>query len=155
MDDLRKTQEINDLKKWIDERHKDRYSSYEYFDKLVVTISSGGLFLSIGFVSDVIEITPDTNTLFLKMSWIILTGSLFSSLVSYFIAAKANENEVDCSNEELSFLKGEINEYSNYYLKKMRVKKMLNKTINVLNFSSLFLLIFGVLSFILFINQNL
>jgi UDP-N-acetylmuramyl pentapeptide phosphotransferase/UDP-N-acetylglucosamine-1-phosphate transferase len=57
--------------------------SQQQFDKLIVYLSSGALILTIGFVKDIVKITPQTDTRTLIWSWVLLAASLITNLFSH------------------------------------------------------------------------
>lgn len=84
-DDINK--KIESTKAKIDLLKKDEDYAVEKFDTLVVSLSSGGLVFSIGFVKDVIKDFHRVDLFWLKICWmcfaVALIGSLVSQVTSY------------------------------------------------------------------------
>lgn len=67
---------------------KDEDYAVEKFDTLIVSLSSGGLVFSVGFVKDIIKNFKTVDLLWLKICWICfalaLVGNIFSQVTGYF-----------------------------------------------------------------------
>jgi len=146
---------VEDLKVWVEDRKKSIQYSIEQFDKLIITLSSGSLALSIGFVKDIVNITSETNTFILKSSWYSLALSLISVLISQITSYKSHKIETDISEDEIY----QYENFQKYDSAKQKVKKWLVSFYNRLTISfnviSFLTLIIGIVLFIIFINQNL
>lgn len=148
---------VSQLKEWLSERNKDKHYSLEQFDKLIIALSSGGLVLTIGFVKDIVKITPETDTFLLKFCWFSLTAALIFILMSQISCFWANNIEIDITNQEIR----EIEEVGEFNDKARRIKikrfffKISNALISILNVSSFLVLILGIILFIVFVNQNI
>lgn len=148
---------IDDLSAWIDERKKDLNYSLEQFDKLIITLSSGSLALSIGFIKDIVKITKETDTFFLKLSWYLLAISLISVLISQLTSYFTNKTEINLTIDEIR----QLEKHKSYDDSKMTIRfkrffvkmsNLLTISFNAISFSGL---IAGIISFIIFINKNI
>jgi hypothetical protein len=150
-------QYINKLEEWITERKKALDYSLEQFDKLIITLSSGALILTVGFVRDIVKISANTNTFLLKCSWYLMALALVFSLLSQISAYLSNRFEIDYTRIEIKNLM----EFGTFEKKGFKIKLLalfknyVNKITVILNVLSLVVLISGIAAFIKFINQNL
>lgn len=106
----------------------------ESYDKLIVFLSSGALVLTMGFVKNIVEITEKTNTIFLKLSWVLFAISLIIILLSHKTTIKAMDYELKDQKKH---------------------SDRMDRFTNFLNWSSMFALIGGITTFIIFIHGNL
>ena len=106
----------------------------EQFDKQLIFLSSGALVLSMGFVKDIVKITPTTDTSHLVCAWILFACSLVCNLLSYRSSFYAMHFEL-----------------KNYH----KTSDVFDYFTEGLNWLSFLTLIVGIVKFILFINQNL
>jgi len=63
--------------------------SYQQFDKAILTLSSGGLGVSIIFLRDILPLEQITNYCFLIGSWILFTISITCTLISFLASQYA------------------------------------------------------------------
>jgi len=148
---------ISELENWVKERKKDAHYSLEQFDKLIIMLSSGGLVLTIGFVRDIVSITEKTNTILLKTCWYLLALALVVNLLSQILSFLANKFEIKRTTLELNDLKtkGEFNEDSRSIKMICALFNISNLSIKIFNVLSFILLIVGISSFVIFVNQNI
>jgi hypothetical protein len=148
---------IKKLENWIEEREKVLDYSIEQYDKLIITLSSGGLVLTVGFVRDIVKITPCTDTTNLQISWCLFTAALIISLLSHITSYLANKYEIDYTNEEINCLKKkEEFKIKGFNIKKISfLKKFFNSGTIILNVLSSVSLAIGIILFVIFINKNL
>lgn len=64
-------------------------SNYEQFDKAILTLSSGGLGLSLTFIKNTSNQYAILNYNMLEYSWYCFTASIISTIVSFLIGANA------------------------------------------------------------------
>jgi len=144
---------IDKLEKWIKTRKKDNDYALEQFDKLVVYLSSGGLVLTTGFVTSIITITDQTNTLTLKLSWIGFTISLIFILLSQITSYNANQAEIKRTRQDIDSLKNDaVHKRRKLLIFKLQVFNTLTKALNNL---SLLCLLSGIVLFVLFMIKNI
>lgn len=74
---------------FIAEIHKREVSSSENFDKSILTFSSAGLALSVGFLKDFIPIQLAEFSCSLYCSWILFTIATCSTMMSFLISGWA------------------------------------------------------------------
>lgn len=72
------------------EIRKRQLSSSENFDKSVLTLSSGGLALSMGFLKDFISIADARFAWALYTSWVALTVATCCTIVSFLVSLRAH-----------------------------------------------------------------
>jgi hypothetical protein len=148
---------ISDLSEWIKERQKDLNYSLEQFDKLIITLASGGLVFTTGFVKDIVKITVCTNTCLLKLTWFSFACSLVSILLGQIFSYYANKKIMKIKQNELNILETDC-EYDDQTIdvkKANRIFMFYNQSIKFLNFLSVLALILGIIFFIIFININI
>jgi uncharacterized beta-barrel protein YwiB (DUF1934 family) len=119
---------------WNKTIRKIRDYAEEQFDKLIVYLNSGALVLTVGFVKDIVKITDKTDTTLLKASWILFTTSLVIILISHKTSVIAMNYELK-DNEKIS----------NYW----------DILTQILNWSSLVVLVGGIISFLLFVSKSI
>jgi hypothetical protein len=73
------------------EIRKRQVSSSENFDKSVLTLSSGGLAVSLGFLKDFVPVAQSLWPLTLYLSWIGLTAATVVTMLSFLASARAQE----------------------------------------------------------------
>jgi phosphoglycerol transferase MdoB-like AlkP superfamily enzyme len=71
---------------YINQLREARLKSYEQFDKTIITMSSGGLALSLAFLKDFIAWSDARNGWCLITSWILFAISLLSVLISFYFS---------------------------------------------------------------------
>ena len=71
------------------EIHKREVSSSENFDKSILTFSSAGLALSIGFLRDFVPIQAATAAWTLYGSWTLFTFATCSTMISFLASSRA------------------------------------------------------------------
>jgi hypothetical protein len=126
--------------------------SLDRFDILIISISSGGLVFSMGFVKDIISDATKIDFLLLKISWIFFGLSIILNLLSQVTAYYAN-------NFELRITKNIIRKERKCELignqsKLENKKNILNFLTNLFNGSSLILLITGIILFVIFMSKT-
>lgn len=93
MDSGEINEKIKSINVKIDSLKKDEDYAVEKFDTLIVSLSSGGLVFSVGFVKDVIKDFHKVDLLWLKVCWIFFTLSLICSLISHVTGYHSNRYE--------------------------------------------------------------
>jgi len=126
--------------------------SLDRFDILIISISSGGLVFSMGFLKDIIPKTPPVNFLLLKISWILFGLAIVLNLFSQVTGYYANNFELKITKNiiRLERKKEMIGNQANFENK----KKILNFFTNLFNGFSLILLISGIVLFVIFMSQT-
>ena len=70
----------------------------EQLDKIIITVASGSLAISLVFMKDVVGDGPIRGNIFLIISWACLTACLILTLVSFYVgllAYRKAQNQVD------------------------------------------------------------
>lgn len=106
----------------------------EEFDKLIVYLNSGALILTIGFVKDITKITEQTDTMILIFSWSSFVFSLLTILVSHKTAMLSTDYELN---------------------EKETTSDRFDDLTSILNWTSFFSFMTGIILFIIFITNNL
>lgn len=75
----------------VAEINKREVSSSENFDKAVLTFSSAGLALSVGFLKDFVPIQSATAPWTLYWSWALFTTATCATIVSFLVSSRALE----------------------------------------------------------------
>lgn len=74
---------------FVAEVHKRELSSFENFDKSVLTFSSSGLALSVGFLKDFVPIRDANLPWALYLSWTLFTLATCSTMISFLVSGLA------------------------------------------------------------------
>lgn len=104
-DDINK--KIEAKKEKIASLKKDEDYAVEKFDTLIVSLSSGGLVFSVGFIKDVIKDFHKTDLLWLKFCWMCFAVALIGSLTSQVTGYYSNRYERRAERCKIRKLKGE------------------------------------------------
>ncbi|MBE0548370.1 MAG: hypothetical protein IH627_12135 [Rubrivivax sp.] len=75
----------------VAEINKREVSSSENFDKAVLTFSSAGLALSVGFLKDFVPIQSATAPWTLYWSWALFTAATCATIISFLVSSQALE----------------------------------------------------------------
>lgn len=73
----------------VAEIHKREVSSSENFDRSVLTFSSAGLALSVGFLKDFVPIQFATVSWALYSSWALFTAATCATMASFLVSSRA------------------------------------------------------------------
>src|SRR5260221_14682741 len=96
----------NDLPKQIDEKYINDLElhcvsckeasnySIKRFDILIITLSSGALLFSAGFIKDIIEASNKRNFLLIKIAWALFGSAIIFNLWSQITSYYANKLEI-------------------------------------------------------------
>lgn len=87
------------------EIRKRQVSSSENFDKSVLTLSSGGLAVSLGFLKDFLPIGHAVWPWMLYASWVALTAATVITMASFLASAKAQDYQQEIG--EAYYLRGD------------------------------------------------
>jgi hypothetical protein len=142
---------INQLQDYVKTTEKAMDYSIERFDILIISLSTSGLILSIGFVKDIIKDFSKVNPILLKTTWLLFACSLIMNLVSQVTGYYAHKFDLKVTKDILRTEKGKesiINIKRNecYH-------KILNFSTITLNGGSLACLIAGIITMIIFISK--
>lgn len=149
-DDERSKIFIEKLKAHISKEEANIKYSVDRFDILIISISSGGLIFSMGFVKDILSVYCVTNFFLLKLSWIFFGTSIMSNLISQVTGFYANKLEIRISNnlirkENKKPMKGNQSKSEKY-------RKLLDNLTQILNGCSLLLTISAIILLIIFMS---
>jgi hypothetical protein len=120
-------------------------SNAEQFDKAVLTLSSGGLGLSLAFIKDFVPIDKAQVITFLVVSWILFGFAIISTVISFLVSQRAINIQLHYA--EQYYLKADGG-----YLTKKNVPA---KITDVLNYASGILFVAAVGCTITFVMFNL
>ena len=126
------------------EIRKRQVSSSENFDKSVLTLSSGGLAVSLGFLKDFLPIDQSAWSWTLYASWTALTVATVVTMLSFLASAKAQEYQQEAG--------------QTYYLQRDESKLALNpwdRVVIWMNRVAGFGFVSGVILTTLFVSINL
>ncbi|MBL1280685.1 MAG: hypothetical protein COA33_010445 [Fluviicola sp.] len=113
---------------------KMRDYAEEQYDKLLVYLNSGALVLTVGFVKDIVEITDETNTTLLKISWICFTASLLVILISHRTGIIATNFDIKGAE---------------------KISNVWNNFTKFLNWLAMMTLAFGIITFLIFVSKTI
>lgn len=142
---------IDQLQKYAETTQKAIDYSIERFDILIISLSSSGLVLSIGFVKDVIGDFSKVDPLLLKITWLLFALSLIMNLLSQVSGYYANKLDLKITKDIIRTKKGKDSKINKEKLD-LRMK-IFNSTTMSLNGGSLFCLITGIITLIVFISK--
>jgi hypothetical protein len=91
-DDALRWQLYNDHKK---QAWEDIQSSTDSYDQSLLTLSSGGLGLSIAFIKDIVPLQHATWLVLLYASWVTFGMCILTTVVSFQIAIKAQREHLE------------------------------------------------------------
>lgn len=118
---------------------------YQQFDKAILTLSTGGLGVSIIFLRDILPFEQITNYWFLIGSWILFTISILSTLISFLTSQYAYSVQLRLIEE--------------YFLEKdsdaLTKKNRFAQITGGLNISAAVFFILAVISTIVFVSINI
>jgi len=153
MDDKENTRYIKNLELHKENTRSNLKYSLDRFDILIITLSSGGLIFSMGFVRDIITPDIEINFLLLKIAWIFFGASIISNLISQVTGYFANKLEIRITR---NLIRQERNKPINENHKMVeKNKKSANNLTYLLNATSLALLIGAIILLIIFMSINL
>lgn len=72
-----------------------RQANYESLDKYILTLSSGGLALSITFVKDVVPLSLSVWCPVLIASWFFFVAAIVSTLLSFIVSHRAHDRQLE------------------------------------------------------------
>ena len=75
----------------VAEINKREVSSSENFDRAVLTFSSAGLALSVGFLKDFVPIQSAAAPWTLYWSWVLFTAATCATIISFLVSSQALE----------------------------------------------------------------
>lgn len=142
---------INSLQKHADSTQIKMKYALERFDILIISLSSSGMVLSIGFVKDIISDFSKVNPILLKMTWLLFALSLIMNLFSQVTGYYANRLDLRVTNNIIRTEQGKDSRLDTQQLDKR--KKQINLVTFSLNAGSLFCLITGIVTLIVFISK--
>lgn len=143
---------INKLENYSEKIQKSIDYSVERFDILIISLSTSGLIVSIGFVKDIFKDFESIDTQLLKASWLLFTLALIMNLISQITGYYAHKYDLDITNDIIRIKNG----------KKSKINKersncimlVLNNSTQILNGLSLLSLISAIIILVIFISNN-
>jgi len=154
-DDKKKLQTekyITKLENYSEKIQKAIDYSVERFDILIISLSTSGLIVSIGFVKDIFKDFEKIDTQLLKISWLLFTLALITNLLSQVTGYYANKFDLGITNDIILTKKGKKSK-----IKQERsncIMSVLNYSTQILNGLSLLSLISAIIILVIFISNN-
>lgn len=140
---------IQNLETHIEKTESNLKYSLDRFDILIISISSGGLVFSMGYVKDILSKSMQDDFSLLKISWVFFGTSIILNLLSQVTSYYANKNEILISR---NIIRQERNKPMAGSQSKLEcAKRMFNFLTNSFNFLSLLLLISAIIVLIVFV----
>jgi hypothetical protein len=145
--------DIRNLENHIENTRANINYSLDRFDILIITLSSGGLVFSMGFIKDIIPKDVVVDYTLLKIAWISFGAAIIANFLSQITGYLANKYEKRIAKNRIREKKGNdiIGNQENY----KRYKKINNFLTNLLNLISLILLTNAIILLIIFMSINL
>ncbi len=144
---------IEKLELHIEKANSNLKYSIDRFDILIISISSGGLVFSMGFVKDLLSGKCNIDFTLLKISWILFTISITFNLLSQVSGYYASRYDIKVT-KNIIRKKKEKSMIGNQCKLELREKIMNNLTM-IFNATSLFILISGISIMVVFMSINL
>jgi len=144
---------IKKLEKHIENTDSNLKYSLDRFDILIVTLSSGGLVFSMGFIKDILPLNTEINYILLKLSWILFGSSIVSNLFSQVTGYFSNKLEIKISKNLIRLERGKSVKGDQIQLEKNH--NLYDSLTKYLNGASLVLLMTAVVLLIIFVSNNL
>jgi len=142
---------IGKLEKHIEAtRESSRYSS-DRFDILIISLSTSALILTMGFVNNILETSPNTNPILLKTSWLFFVLALISNLISQVSGYFTNTYEIKISTNLVRIERGK--EPKGKQKRFIIWSSILNWATLILNGLSLIFLITGIIILVKFYSE--
>jgi len=142
---------VEQLQNYVETIQKSIDYSVERFDILIISLSTSGLILSIGFVKNIIRDFSDVNPILLKITWLLFACSLIMNLISQVTGYYANKYDLKVTRDIIRTEKGKKSKIN---LKKTECyHKVLNFGTMFLNGGSMTCLIAGIITLIIFISK--
>ena len=140
---------IKRLEKYVESTQKAIDYSVERFDILIISLSTSGLILSIGFVKNVITDFSKIDSTLLKISWLLFAVALILNLLSQVTGYYANKFDLEVTKDVIRVEKGKASQISNKGYECWHV--FFNNCTHILNGGSLIGLISGIIVLIVFV----
>lgn len=119
------------------------------FDILIISLSSGGLALSLG----IYEKFPLIEKSLINFGWLFFSSALISNLLSQITGYKANKIDIECTKTLIDEVKGTQPE--NEHIKLDCLKKIFNYLTSGLNTLSFICLTTAIILLIIFANTKI
>jgi len=148
----KKERHIRKLEEYAEKTQKAIDYSVERFDILIISLSTSGLVLSIGFVKNIFTDFSKIDTQLLKISWLLFTLSLIMNLVSQISGYYANKFDLDITNDIINVKNGKVGKINQK--RSDCIMSVLNNCTQILNGLSLLSLISAILILVIFISNN-
>lgn len=142
---------VRSLQKYTETTQKNMQYALERFDVLIISLSSSGMVLSIGFVKDIIPEFSQVNPILLKITWLLFALSLIMNLFSQVSGYYANRIDLRVTNDIIRTKQGKESRLNQQQMDKRM--KILNSVTILLNTGSLLCLIMGIVTLIVFISK--
>ena len=143
---------IDNLEKHkIQSKEKQTYS-IRRFDVLIITLSSGALVFSMGFINDLITNISSSNTTLIKLSWLSYGISIVINLLSQVTGYIANKYEIRITQNIIREKRGKKLKGNQKFFEK--IKKTSNTLTIAFNITSLVTFITGIALMIIYIFKN-
>lgn len=136
-------EELAEWKEFRKSVYENKIKSEDDYEKYITLISSGALGLSITFIEKIVPLNSAIYKWVLILGWVLLTITLFVSLLSHFFSRKFSEKTIedidnDLEYESISENITKRNEYLEYF-----------------NFSTITTLFLGIISIVVFVSINI
>lgn len=141
---MKKTkEEIAEWKEFRKSVCENKIKSEDDYEKYITLISSGALGLSITFIEKIVPLNSAIYKWILILGWILLTITLFVSLLSHFFSRKYSEKTIEDVDNDLEYesISKNITKRNNY--------------LEYFNFSTITTLFLGIISIVIFVSINI
>lgn len=143
---------IQKLEAHIEKTDANLKYSIDRFDILIISISSGGLVFSMGYVKDILSKNIHNDYTLLKVAWIFFGTSIIINLLSQVTSYYANKYEISISKNLIRQERDKpmTGNQSEFECK----KRIFDFLTNSFNLTSLLLLISAIIILIVFVYNS-
>lgn len=136
-------EEIAEWKEFRKSVFENKIKSEDDYEKYITLISSGALGLTITFIEKIVPLNNATQKWILIVGWILLTVTLFVSLLSHFYSRRYSEITIE-----------DIDNNLDYDTIGDNISRR-NKYLEWFNFSTISTLFLGIILIVIFISINI
>lgn len=129
----------------LEAKAREKYA-LDRFDILIISLSSGGLVLSLGILEKFLIVDKSL----VNLAWLFFSCALISNLLSQITGYKANKVDIKCTQMCIDETKGL--HPRDTHIKIDKIKERFNKFTSALNIISFLSLSAGIILLIIFVN---
>lgn len=135
--------EINEWKEFRKDVYENKSKSEDDFEKYITLIASGALGLSLTLIDKIVPIESATYKCILITGWVFFSLTLLSSLLSHFFSKRFSEKTINEVDKDVDY---------DTIVKNIESR---NSVIEGFNIFSIFTIVMGIFSIVLFVSINI